>query len=70
VDERELREVRAASRLPLLVGSGATRETAARLLEVADALIVGSAVKRGGRWDRPVDSAAARAFVKAARKGR
>ena len=70
VDIRELREVRAATRLPVLVGSGATRETAARLLEVADALIVGSAIKRGGRWDRPVDAAAARAFAKAARKAR
>ena len=70
VDGRELREVKAATGLPVLVGSGATHETAAALLEVADALIVGSAIKRGGRWDRPVDPAAARAFVKAARKGR
>lgn len=70
VDLRELQAVRAATRLPVLVGSGATPDTAAALLEHADALIVGSAIKRGGRWDRPVDTAAARAFVKAARKGR
>jgi predicted TIM-barrel enzyme len=70
VDLRELQAVRAATRLPVLVGSGATPDTAAALLEHADALIVGSALKRGGRWDRPVDTAAARAFVKAARKAR
>jgi hypothetical protein len=52
------------------VGSGATAESAPHLLEHADAIIVGSSIKRGGRWDKPLDAAAARAFVKAARKAR
>lgn len=41
--------------VPLLVGSGVTPETAAELLSVADALIVGTYVKRDGRVQNPVD---------------
>lgn len=70
VDMGDLREVREATRRPVLVGSGADASSAPHLLEHADAIIVGSSIKRGGRWDRPVDAAAARAFVKAARKAR
>jgi predicted TIM-barrel enzyme len=70
VDMGDLREVREATALPVIVGSGATAESAPHLLEHADAIIVGSSIKRGGRWDKPLDAAAARAFVKAARKAR
>lgn len=54
---------------PLLVGSGVTAESAAALLEVADALIVGTAVKRDGRVENPVDPARARRLVEAVRRG-
>jgi membrane complex biogenesis BtpA family protein len=70
VDERELRAVRAATRLPVMTGSGADAGTVARLLAVADAVIVGSSVKVDGRWETPVDPARAAAFVAAARAGR
>ena len=70
VDMGDLREVREATALPVIVGSGATAESAPHRLEHADAIIVGSSIKRGGRWDKPLDAAAARAFVKAARKAR
>lgn len=67
-DPQELAAVRAAvGRVPLLVGSGATTRTVARLLTHADGVIVGTAVKRGARLDAPVDARRARAFVKAAR---
>jgi len=52
---------------PLLVGSGATPETAAELLSIADALIVGTALKRDGRVGNPVDPARVRRLVDAAR---
>lgn len=53
-DLGELAAVRAASSLPLCVGSGVTAENARGHLEHADALIVGSHFKVDGRWQNPV----------------
>jgi membrane complex biogenesis BtpA family protein len=53
--------------VPLLVGSGVTPETAAELLSVADALIVGTALKRHGNVASPVDPERVRRLVAAAR---
>jgi membrane complex biogenesis BtpA family protein len=64
----DVREVRGATALPVLVGSGVTPETAAALAEAgADGLIVGSFIKRGGRWSNPVDARRCRALVKSIR---
>ncbi len=65
----ELRSVRAATDLPVVTGSGATPESVGTLLELADAVIVGSWIKQDGRWENPVDPARAEAFVRAARGG-
>jgi len=70
VDMAELASVRAATTLPVLVGSGATPQTAAALLEHADALIVGSALKRDGLWSNDIDPARAEAMVRAVRGAR
>jgi membrane complex biogenesis BtpA family protein len=51
--------------LPVLVGSGVTPETAPELLSVADALIVGTALKRDGDVSAPVDPARVRRLVDA-----
>lgn len=51
--------------VPILVGSGVTPETAAELLSVADALIVGTALKHGGDVSQPVDPARVRRLVDA-----
>ena len=51
----------------LLVGSGATPDIAAELLSVADGLIVGTALKRGGDVTAPVDPERVRRLVAAAR---
>jgi uncharacterized protein len=51
---------------PLLVGSGASPENAADLLSLADALIVGTSVKRDGVVTNRVDLDRVRAFVRAA----
>jgi membrane complex biogenesis BtpA family protein len=64
-----VRMIRSATSLPLLIGSGATEDTAAELLSVADAVIVGSAVKTGGVWWNAVDAARARRFAARARGG-
>ena len=70
VDEERLRAGAVAARargVRLLVGSGATARSAARLLAVAGGIIVGTALKPRGDVRRPIDAARARAFVKAAR---
>jgi uncharacterized protein len=67
----DLKRVRdAVPEVPVLVGSGVTPETAADLLAVADALIVGTWIKRDGRLDNPVDVDRARRLVEAVRAGR
>jgi predicted TIM-barrel enzyme len=61
-----LRAVRgAAAGTPLLVGSGATADNVAKLLDIADGVIVGSSLKRGPVTE-PVDAELAAAFVIAA----
>ncbi|HYB40491.1 MAG TPA: BtpA/SgcQ family protein [Candidatus Methylomirabilis sp.] len=67
----DLKRVRGAvPDVPILVGSGATPETAADLLSVADGLIVGTAVKRDGILHNPVDPRRVRRLVQAARSTR
>ncbi len=43
------------SLVPLLIGSGLTESNAPELLRLADGAIVGTALKRGGRIEEPVD---------------
>jgi len=67
----DLKRVRGAvPDAPLLVGSGATPETVAELLSVADAVIVGTSLKRDGRLANPVDVERVRRLVAAARGAR
>jgi membrane complex biogenesis BtpA family protein len=56
--------------LPVLVGSGVTPESAASLLEHADALIVGSFIKQHGEWENSVDEARCVAMAQAVRAAR
>lgn len=51
--------------VPILVGSGVTPESAPELLSLADALIVGTALKRDGDVSAPVDPARVRRLVDA-----
>jgi membrane complex biogenesis BtpA family protein len=60
----DLKRVRGAvPDVPLLVGSGATPETAAELLSVADGLIIGTALKKDGDVNAPVDPDRVRRLV-------
>ncbi len=68
VDEDDLERAARASRVPVLVASGATERSVAALLARCDGVIVGTAVKRGRRAGGPVDSALAKRFVRAARR--
>lgn len=52
---------------PLWIGSGVTAQTVRDYLEVASAVIVGTALKRGNRTTMPLDAGKVRAFVSAAR---
>lgn len=66
----ELRTIKGATGLPVLVGSGATPENVAGILAVADGVIVASALKEGGVWWNPVERARAEAFMAAAARRR
>lgn len=52
---KDLVAARGATKLPVVVGSGVTVENAASMLEWADALIVGSSLKKDGNWREAVD---------------
>jgi membrane complex biogenesis BtpA family protein len=67
VDIAHLREVRGATELPLLVGSGVTPENIKKIFEYADAAIVGSSIKQGGNWSQALDSTRCQALVNAKR---
>jgi len=58
---------RALPDAPILIGSGATAETAAAALEAADGVIVGSALQENGRAGMGVEAARVRRFIDAAR---
>ena len=62
-DLAELATVRAATQLPLLVGSGVTPENVAAVLAQADGVIVASALKEEGVWWNPDAEAWVRAFM-------
>lgn len=49
-DVRELRRVRKAARVPVLIGSGMTPENIATYLPLADIFIVGSTLRAGGEF--------------------
>lgn len=69
-DLEDVRRVRAvAGRSPIWVGSGVTPESALQLRSLADGVIVGTALKRGGDVLAPVDVARVRALVAALRGG-
>jgi uncharacterized protein len=56
--------------MPLLVGSGATSQTVAGILEHVDGVIVGTDIERDGHTANPVDPLRAERFVAAARSAR
>jgi len=51
----DVRAVRASVPLPLAIGSGITPENLPALWETGDVFIVGSFLKRDGKWHEPID---------------
>lgn len=68
-DPEDLSLVREAvgDRAPVLVGSGVTPSTAPALLQHADALIVGSSIKKNGLWSNDLDPDRCRELVRSVR---
>lgn len=66
----DLATARGATKLPVVVGSGVTAENAATALQHADAVIVGSALKKGGHWAGPVELERVKAVACAVRAAR
>ncbi len=61
----DLIEAKGAVRIPVFVGSGVTPENVPAVAPHADALIVGSYLKKDGLWSNPPDPARVAAMVKA-----
>ncbi len=66
----DVRAARAAVGIPVLVGSGVTADNLAEYWPLADGLIVGSYLKRGGHWANPVDPKRLRRLADAAAASR
>ncbi|HCW77028.1 MAG TPA: BtpA family membrane complex biogenesis protein [Candidatus Marinimicrobia bacterium] len=61
-DPDDLKAVRAATNLPVLVGSGVTPENIQTVAPFADGFIVGSYFKKDGYWENGVDGERVRAL--------
>ncbi|MCF7823341.1 MAG: BtpA/SgcQ family protein [Candidatus Marinimicrobia bacterium] len=55
VNDGELSDIYTSARIPVLVGSGVTPQGLSLIWEHADAFIVGSYIKRDGRWQNEPD---------------
>ena len=62
-DLDEVRRVKAAVDIPVLVGSGVALENVEAYLASADALIIGSYFKKGGHWTQGVDFERTKTFM-------
>lgn len=63
----EVRQVKGAvSDRPVWIGSGVTADTVRECLSVADGVIVGTALKRGGKTTAEIDPVRLRSFVRVA----
>jgi membrane complex biogenesis BtpA family protein len=59
----EIRAIRAATSLPVLVGSGVTIDNVSDILRLVDGVIIASSLKRDGVWWNEVDLDRAKAFM-------
>ncbi|WP_297486709.1 BtpA/SgcQ family protein [Thermococcus sp.] len=63
-DLNELKKVKTATNLPVLVGSGVDLDNVTDYMAVTDALIIGSYFKKDGYWANDVDGDKVRALMK------
>lgn len=62
-DIRELELVSSSVNIPVLIGSGITKENVADYIDLADGFIIGSYFKKDGKWFNPVDETKVRDFT-------
>ena len=62
-DIDELKKVRGAVKIPVLVGSGLTADNIEKYFPAADAFIIGSYFKKGGYWQNEVDADRVKALM-------
>jgi membrane complex biogenesis BtpA family protein len=65
----DVREAKARSNLPVLLGSGISADNINAYYAIADGFIIGSAFKRDGHWANPVDPERIERLMKAKMKG-
>lgn len=65
----EIDEIRSATELPLLVGSGVTPDNICAILQRTQGVIVASTLKFGGVWWNPVELERVKHFMSVARAG-
>jgi len=64
--EEDVLAVQETTRAPVLVGSGVTEATVSKFLSLADGIIVGTALERGGISGAPLDPERVARFLRAA----
>lgn len=64
---QDLKDVRSASKLPIIVGSGLTNQNIKDFFPLADAFIVGSYLKKDGLWSNEMDPERVKKFIDAAK---
>jgi membrane complex biogenesis BtpA family protein len=67
-DPEYIRQIRSATELPALVGSGVSQDNVNELLSIVDGVIVASAIKVGGAWWNPVDPIRAKQFIQSVKR--
>ena len=68
VNTEELLEIRQATQLPLLIGSGVTAGNLPELLPLVDAVIVASSLKKEGDWWNEVELERVQTMVRIAQE--
>ncbi len=63
-DISEIKAVKQATKLPVIIGSGVNLENVTDYLLISDALIVGSYFKKEGYWENELDIERIRTFMK------
>jgi hypothetical protein len=69
-ESNELRRVKDCARVPVVIGSGMTRENIASYLPLANGFIVGSTFRRNGEFLGPLDPERLQAFITEFRSAR
>jgi membrane complex biogenesis BtpA family protein len=64
----EVRTIKESTQLPLLIGSGVTKENVGELLDIADGVIVASSLKEEDVWWTPVSEVKVREFMNVVNK--